>query len=209
LEGGEKMIKKMFSKIIESKKLLALYGSLVIFSGLIAGVTYAAFSDKSNVLGATFTVGSADLKFLSDLTNEIDPTTYVDELPGPNFQNISPIWQKDFAIKLINQGSTNLAVTSSSNYTTANDPKDLRSDILVEIINWNDADKDGEVDSGEEGTSLGKKTIIKWKTEGLNLGNLDSGQIMPMILRFTAPTLADTQQGATGIFDFEFNSIQM
>lgn len=203
------MIKKLLGKILRNKGLLTLYGSLIIFSGLIAGVTYAAFSDKSNVLGATFTVGSADLKFLSNLANETDPTTYVDELPGPSFQNISPIWQENYTIKLINRGSSKLAVTTTSNYETVKDPKDLRSDIIVEIIKWNDVDKDGEIDSGEEALSLGKKTIIKWKTEGFNLGELDAGQIMPMILRFTAPTLADTQQGATGIFDFEFNSIQM
>lgn len=203
------MIKKLLSKILRNKGLLTLYGSLIIFSGLVAGVTYAAFSDKSNVLGATFTVGSADLKFLSNLANETDPTTYVDELPGPSFQNVSPIWQENYTLKLINRGTSKLAITTNSAYETAKDPKDLRSDILVEIIKWNDLDKDGEIDSGEETLSLGKKTIIKWKTEGFSLGELEAGQIMPIILRFTAPTLTDTQQGATGIFDFEFNSIQM
>lgn len=203
------MIKKILNKVLINRGLITLYGSLVIFSGLIAGVTYAAFSDKSNVLGATFTVGSADLKFLSNLTNETDPTTFVDELPGPSFQNVSPVWQEDYKIKLTNRGSSKLAITTNSNYETIKDPKDLRSDILVEIFKWNDADKDGEIDTGEEGISLGKKTIIKWKTEGFSLGELDAGQTMPMILRFTAPTLADTQQGATGIFDFEFSSIQM
>lgn len=203
------MIKKLLSKVLINKRFLVLYGSLVIFSGLVAGVTYAAFSDKSNVLGATFTVGSADLKLLSNLANETDPTTYVDELPGPSFQNVTPIWQENYTIKLINRGTSKLAVTTNSNYETVKDPKDLRSDILVEIIKWTDVDKDGEIDSGEETLSLGKKTIIKWKTEGFSLGELDAGQIMPMILRFTAPTLTDTQQGATGIFDFEFDSIQM
>jgi len=203
------MIKKLLSKILRNRGIISLYGSLVIFSGLVAGVTYAAFSDKSNVLGATFTVGSADLKFLSNLANETDPTTYVDELPGPSFQNVNPLWQENYTIKLINRGTSKLAVATNSNYETIKDPKDLRGDILVEIIKWNDVDKDGEIDSGEEILSLGKKSITKWKTEGFSLGELEAGQIMPMILRFTAPTLTDTQQGATGIFDFEFNSIQM
>lgn len=209
MKGGDKMIKKILSSVLKNKKLLALYGSIIIFSGFVAGVTYAAFSDKSEVLGATFSVASADIKFLSNLANETDPTTFVDELPGPSFQNISQIWQEDYTIKLINSGTSKLAITTNSDYVTANDPKDLRSNILVEIIKWEDTDKDGEIDSGEEITNLGKKTIIKWKTEGFNLGELNAGQIMPLILRFTAPTLTSTQQGATGIFDFEFDSIQM
>ena len=203
------MIKKLFSKALINKRLLTIYGSLIIFSGLVAGVTYAAFSDKSDVLGATFTVGSADLKFLGDITNENDPTTFVDELSGPSFQGLTPTWKEDYTIKLINHGTSKLAITTNSNYETVKDPKDLRSDILVEIIKWNDIDKDGVLDSGEEDLSVGKKTITKWKTEGFSLGELDAGQIMPLIMRFTAPTLTDSQQGATGIFDFEFNATQM
>jgi predicted ribosomally synthesized peptide with SipW-like signal peptide len=203
------MIKKLLNTIMENRRFFALYGSLIIFSVLVVSVTYAAFSDRANVLGASFKIGSADLKFLSNLTNETDPTTYVDELSGPNFQNVSPLWQENYTIKLVNHGTSKLAVTTNSNYETVKDPKDLRSDILVEIIKWDDTDKDGEIDSGEETLSFGKKSITKWKTEGFNLGQIESGQIMPIILRFTAPTLTDTQQGATGIFDFEFSSIQM
>jgi len=193
----------------KKRKLLYIYGSLIILVSLIVGVTFAVFTDKSSVLGATFTTGSVNLKFLSDLANETDTATYVDELTGPNFSGIGTTWQKDYPLKLINNGSSKIAVTTHSNYQTVNDPKDLRSDILVEIINWNDADKDGQLDSGEEGVSIGQKSITKWKTEGFNLGEYDSGQLIPIILRFTAPTLSDTQQGATGIFDFEFSSVQI
>ena len=66
------------------KKLLYTYGSLIALSTLIVGVTFSVFTDKSQVLGATFTTGSVDLKFLSDLTVETNPTNYVDQLTGPN-----------------------------------------------------------------------------------------------------------------------------
>lgn len=194
---------------MNKRKLLYILGSIAMVSGLVVGVTYAAFTDKGKVLGSTFSAGSADIKFLSDLTLGNDPTNYVDELTGPSFSNIAPNWTKDYLLKIVNNGTSKLAVTSNAYYETVNDPKNLRSDILVEILKWNDANSDGILDSGEEGTSLGKKTIIKWKTEGIDLGEYDSGRVLPLILRFTAPTLSDQQQGATGVFDFIFNAIQL
>ncbi len=178
-------------------------------SGLVAGVTYAAFTDKGKVLGSTFSAGSADIKFLSDVTLGVDSSNLTDELTGPNFSNISSTWTQDYLMKIVNNGTSNLGIVTNANYETVNDPKDLRSDIQVEIFPWTDSNSNGIVDTGEVGTSIGKKTIIKWKTEGFDLGVLNAGQQKPLILRFTAPTLGDDQQGAIGVFDFEFEAIQL
>ena len=191
------------------RKLLYVLGSIAAACGLLAGVTYAAFTDSGKVLGSTFSTGSADLKFLSDVTAGNNPANLTDELTGPSFANISPTWTKDYLIKLINNGTSKLALTTQSDYTTANDPKSLRSNITAEIIKWNDSDSDGVLDTGEESENLGTKTIIKWKTEGFDLGELESGQTLSLIVRFTAPTLTGTQQGSTGIFDFLFDAIQL
>ena len=48
---------------MKKKKLFYLIGSSLIVISLIAGITYAAFSDKAKVLGSTFSVGSANLMF--------------------------------------------------------------------------------------------------------------------------------------------------
>ena len=191
------------------RKLIYVLGSIAAACGLLAGVTYAAFTDSGKVLGSTFSTGSADLKFLSDVTAGNDSANLVDELTGPSFSNISPTWTQNYLMKLVNNGTSKLAITTNADYTTANDPKSLRSNITAEIIKWNDTNSNGVLDSGEEGTSLGSKTIIKWKTEGFDLGELESGQTMSLIIRFSAPTLTGTQQGSTGIFDFLFNAIQM
>ena len=104
--------------------------------------------------------------------------------------------------------SSRITISTNANYETANDPEDLRSDILVEIIKWSDMNQNGAVDSGEEISVVGKKTIVKWKTEGFTLGDLFYGQTMGLILRFSAPSISESKQGASATFDFEFNSIQ-
>jgi predicted ribosomally synthesized peptide with SipW-like signal peptide len=194
---------------MNKRRFILVIGSIAAACGLLAGVTYAAFTDSGKVLGSTFSTGSADLKFLSDVTAGNDPSNLVDELTGPSFSNISPTWTQDYLMKIVNNGTSKLALTTNADYTTANDPKSLRSNISAEIIKWNDANSNGILDAGEESESLGTKTIIKWKTEGFDLGDIESGQTLSLIIRFTAPTLSGTQQGATGIFDFLFNAIQL
>ena len=193
---------------MKKNKLFYLIGSSLIVISLIAGITYAAFSDKAKVLGSSFSVGSANLMFLESLSMGTDPSNYKDELPGPTFTNIGTGWTQDYLVKLISMASSKITISTNAFYETVNDPDDLRSDINVEIIKWYDTNQNGIVDEGEEGPVVGKKTIIKWKTEGFTLGDLYYGQVMELILRFSAPTISALKQGASAVFDFEFNSIQ-
>lgn len=193
---------------MKKNKLFYLIGSSLIVISLIAGITYAAFSDKAKVLGSSFSVGSANLMFLESLSMGTDPSNYKDELPGPTFTNIGTGWTQDYLVKLISMASSKITISTNAFYETVNDPDDLRSDINVEIIKWYDTNQNGIVDEGEEGPVVGKKTIIKWKTEGFTLGDLYYGQVMELILRFSAPTISELKQGASAVFDFEFNSIQ-
>lgn len=194
---------------MKRKSLFLLIGAGVVVLSLIAGSAYAAFTDKAKVLGSTFKVGSANLMFLESLSMGTDPANYRDELPGPTFENVGPAWTQDYLVKLISMATSKIGISTNAYYETINDPDDLRSDISVEIIKWNDSNQNGILDTGEEGLNLGKKTIIKWKTEGFALGELFYGQTMGLILRFSSPTLSETKQGASAVFDFEFNSIQM
>ena len=145
---------------MKKRKLFYLFISLVLVVSLIAAATHAAFTDEGKVLGSTFSVGSANIMFLKDLSLGSDQTNLAEELTGPAFTNVGPGWTKDYLIKIINTGTSKIGVTSHAYYETANDPKDLRSDIDVEFISWNDANSNGVVDTGEEGIPLGKKRII-------------------------------------------------
>jgi predicted ribosomally synthesized peptide with SipW-like signal peptide len=191
------------------KKIPYIIGLAIVTISLLAGITYSAFTDQAKVAGSTFSVGSANLMFLESLSMGTDPANYRDELPGPSFDNLGPGWQQDYLVKLISMATSKIGITSKAYYETVNDPKDLRSDIMVEIIKWADTNQNGIVDPGEEGLSLGQKSFIKWKTEGFSLGELNHGQTMELILRFSTPNISATKQGAAATFDFEFNAIQM
>ncbi len=194
---------------MKRKKIAYLLVSMAIVTSIIAGATYAAFTDKAQVLGSTFTVGSANLAFLEDLALGTNPSNYREELTGPAFTNISPGWTQDYLVKLISLASSEISISTNAYYETINDPESLREIIFVEILKWYDTNQNGILDEGEEGPSLGQKTIIKWKTEGFTLGQLFYGQTMGLILRFTSPVVSETKQGASALFDFQFNSIQL
>ncbi|HAI63208.1 MAG: hypothetical protein UU90_C0020G0007 [candidate division WWE3 bacterium GW2011_GWD2_42_11] len=195
---------------MKNNNKLGLYlAGLAVVLSMVAGVTFAAFTDKAKVLGSNFSIGSADIRFLNDLPLGTDPTNLVDELPGPTFGNIGQTWSADYPIKVINNGTSGVNLASHAYYETANDPADLRSDINVEIFEWNDANGNGVLDTGEVGMSMGKKTIVKWKTEGMGLGQFNPGQLKALVLRFSTENLSSTKQGKTALFDFEFESAQL
>jgi hypothetical protein len=86
------------------------------------GVAFAAFIDKIKYTGAVFSIASADIKFVRDLTLGADPSNLTDELSGPIFGNIGSNWKSDYLVKIYNSGTQPLQIVSKSNYTTANDP---------------------------------------------------------------------------------------
>ena len=175
---------------------------------LSVGVVYAAFSDKGKYTGSSFNVASADIKILNDVALGIVASNLVEEKPGPTFNNVSPSWASDYPIKIYNNATSTLTITSNAYYETINDPDELRSYIYCEILEWNDANTNGTVETGELGTSLGNKTLLKWKTEGITIGNINQGEVKGYILRFTTTsTFPLTKQGKSGLFDFEFTSV--
>lgn len=189
-------------------RVILAYITAIFVAIVVAGVAWAQFTGKSKVLGSSFRTGSADVKLLDNLSGGTDSSNLKDELSGPAFTGIGPGWSQDYLMKLYNNGSSSLELTSDSSYSTANDPDELRSYIYVEPFEWNDTNNNGKVDDGETGTSFGKKTITKWKTEGYDFGSLDQGTVKGLILRFSVDTLSDTKQGKSAVFDFEFNALQ-
>ena len=193
------------AKLIKYVKYLGVVAAIVT----AVGITWAAFSDKGKVLGSTFSVGNSDIKLLENIGGTTSQDNLKDELSGPNFINLTPNWTQDYPLKIYNNGSTALQITSNSEYETANDPDDLRSYIYVEPMDWDDSNGNGQLDSGEEGLSYGKKSITKWKTEGFDFGTINMGTTRGFILRFSTTSLSDTKQGKTGSYDFEINAIQI
>lgn len=180
----------------------------IVVGAAVVSVAWAAFSDKGKVAGSYFKVASTDIKLLQNMAAGPSSDNLKDEINGPSFENISAAWSIDYGVDLYNNGSIALLLTSNANYTTANDPDELRSNIYVEIFDWNDYDNDISIDEGELGNSYGRKTITKWKTEGFALGRIEVRETKSFILRFSAEGLGDTKQGKEAIYDFEFGAIQ-
>lgn len=185
---------------------LKLVLSVLFVTGMVVGVTYAVFSDKATILGTSFSVGSADIKLLDDLALGIDAANLVEEKDGPTFTGISPNWEEDYMLKIYNNALSEVMLSSHADYETANDPDDLRQIIYVEPFLWDDVNSDGIVDGGELGASLGRKTIVKWKTVGYELGILSSGEVKSLVLRFSTDSVAASKQGKSAIIDFEFDA---
>ncbi|HLB51653.1 hypothetical protein A3F07_00475 [candidate division WWE3 bacterium RIFCSPHIGHO2_12_FULL_38_15] len=192
------------------KKIFYIYVCIVLLSVISLGIVLAAFTYKNKYIGSTFTIGSAVIKLLQDLSIGPDTSNLTDELPGPLFDNISEGWKYEYPIKIFNSGTTRINLSSRANYTTANDPDNLRDIIYVEVFEWNDSNYNGLYDSEEKGASFGApKTILRWKNDGIDMGQMDSAQTSGFLLTFSTPSVTDTKQGKSGLFDFEFNSLSL
>lgn len=182
--------------------------SFILAGIFISGVAYAAISNKIFMKGALFTTATMEIKFLKDISAGNISENLVTELTGVSFDNIYNYWTTDYLVKLVNVSYNNVNISSYSNYTTAEDPASLRYSLFVEIFNWNDLNSNGVVDEGELSESLGKKSFVKWKTEGFSLGVFEPGVVKSYVLRFSAENLTDTKVGQSGKFDFEFGIMQ-
>ncbi len=190
------------------KKIIAGYVILICLLIASLSVTYAAFSDKGKYTGSTFNVATTDLKLLNDITLGTDSGNLVDEKPGPTFNNVTSDWWADYPIKIYNNASTALDLISYANYTTANDPRNLRESIYCEIFEWNDNNANGIAETEEIGNSVGSNTILRWKNDGQPIGIINMGEVKGYILRFwTTSTFSSTNQGERAVFDFEFHAI--
>ena len=190
------------------KKLIIYFGLAIAFIGA-AGIAYAAFSDRGDVQGTTISVGSADIKLLDDLGGVLDEANLIDVKEGPSFGNIGQNWSKEYLVQLFNNGTSQVSLFSTADYETVNDPQDLRQEVMVEFFPWDDINNDGTDTPDEIGTSLGKKTIVKWKTEGIDLGTMSTGEVKGFYIEFSTLDLPDSYQGASMVFDFGFDSIAM
>ncbi len=190
-----------------NKRLVFTVLGAVALLGAMAGGAYAAFADRGEVKGSVITVGSSDIKLFVNVGGTVDPANLVESLAGPSFYNISQNWTGDYLMKIFNNASGPLDLSSQAYYETMNDPSDLRSVVYIEILDWNDNNLNGILDEGELGTSYGKKTIVKWKTEGFPLMTMNSAEVKGLVLRFSTVNLSDTKQGANMMFDFQFDAL--
>lgn len=188
------------------KSAIAL-GSLLVMAVGLMGVAYASFTDQSKFMGSRFSIGSADLKLLNDLAGGTGASNLVDTKPVPSYDNISPGWSSNYLIKVYNNGTQPVTLSSKMDYLTSNDLMDIRELLYMEPYAWDDANNDGLADEVEQGISYGRKLFTAWKSTGFNFGELGAGDTKALIMRFSADNIANVKMGAVGTFDFMFDSV--
>ncbi len=189
------------------KKRFYIYGSLVLLILLTLGVTFATFTDKAKFTGTTLSVASSDIKLLDVIGGGTDPSNLVDHKQGPVFANITPEWFENYYVEVYNNASGDLQLSSYADYLTANDPEELRQIIYVELFDWEDTNGDGIAQEEELTNSYGARSIVKWKTQGFDLGVLSQGETRSFVLRFFTMNISPAKQGSSIVFDFEFSAL--
>ncbi|MFH1295517.1 MAG: hypothetical protein ABIH84_02990, partial [bacterium] len=174
--------------------------SLLLTALCFIGIAYASFTDQSKFAGSRFSIGSADLKLLNDLAGGTGIANLVDTKPVPSYDGIAPQWSQDYLVKIYNNGTQPVTLTSNMDYLTANDPANIRELLYMEPYEWNDVNNNGEVDEGEQGLSYGQKVFTSWKSTGFNFGQLPAGEVKALIMRFSVGNIANSKMGAVGTF---------
>ncbi len=198
-------------------KILKSILSLLVLVSLVAGATYAAFTNSATITSNTFSTGNTDLKLLINLVgNDTSPSNLTDNLGGATFNNIYPEWTEDYALKLANVGTLNMTLQNVANFVSGD--ASLDPYIQVEIYSWLDVNTDGVVDPGElDGGPYGVGTLEEWKAAGpgtppsnpdlfQDLGQINVGNpVRGFIFRFTGlATMPNSVQNTSEVLDFVF-----
>ncbi len=201
-------------------KKFFLSGLLVLLSCVsLFGVTSAVFEESASVAGVSFTIGEESsepggggttgntaLKILKNTAVSAEESNLADTINGPSFTNVNSTWVQTLPVKIYNKGGTVLDIVGTANYV--NDPDTLRDDLYIEILAWNDANNNGTVEEGETGESYGHDTILRFKNDTFDLGELNGSSTRGYILKFDGSGLSEANIGKTAVYDFVFTGVE-
>ncbi len=174
-----------------------------VFLGIAGLMAVAAFQTQGQVKGTSFTAGSAEILFYSDLSGTSDSNNLLAEKSFSPFELIGPNWTDTRLIKIYNKGTENLKLTLSSEVVGTDNI--LSESLNIEVFNWNDANSNGVLDDGETGDSFGAKTLKQWQTSSYDLSTFESQTTKSFALKFSTGDLTDEFQKANVTYNFVFN----
>ena len=180
------------------KKVLLSLGIIALVAGVVAGATFAFFSDTATVEGNTFSTGSADLEI-----RRVDAGSWGDSISGVDFDNIYPGWVAEETIQLRNDSSADIGMDIVPEFERE---AGTDSDMLRDLITLQFFDEEGNA----KGSAL---TLSDWKDSEWVLDHLPNGEESQVwTLRFELPSTGENQnelQDSDAIgFNLVFNGIQ-
>lgn len=185
---------------------------LILFSvSSIVQATSAVLEETVKVAGTSFSVGETTgggdeepantaLKILADSSASATDSNLVDSVDGPAFEGITQEWSDQFAVKVYNKGANAMDLVSKVDYVS--DPDVLRDDLYVEVLEWNDTNNNGIVDTGETGTSYGYDTILRMRNDTFALGSINPNETRGFVMKFDGTGVSDSNDGQQAVYDF-------
>lgn len=174
-----------------------------LFLGIAGLMVAAAFQTQGQVKGTSFTAGSAEILFYSNLSGTSDSDNLLSEKSFSPFELIGPNWSDNRLVKIYNKGSENLKLTFVAEVVGTDST--LSDNMNIEVLNWEDTNSDGVLDDGELGSSFGTKTLKQWQTSSYDLGMFESETSKFFVLQFSVGDLTDELQKSNVTYNFIFN----
>lgn len=186
---------------ISMASLLQVASAVLQESVKVAGTSFSVGTGTgTGGGGGGTTTGNTSLKILTNLTGGTNTSNLSDSVAGPTFTNVGPDWMDNFPVKVYNKGTVPLNLVALADYI--NDPDVLRDDIYVKIVEWNDSDNDGLVDTGEEGQTYGYDTILRLRNDTFGLGTINPSQQRGFVMKFDGTGVSEANANMNAIYDF-------
>ncbi|HUV71563.1 MAG TPA: SipW-dependent-type signal peptide-containing protein [Clostridia bacterium] len=180
--------------------------AIVATVALVAGATYAAFTNKATSGPNTFATGNADLKIAIDTDKDGTKSAWQDSvIPAfpERWENLYPGWEDSYWIYLKNESSAPIDLTVRPEIAvTSHSSGQMRDKIKMEI-DWQ---------SG--GHSTGSHPLRAWIVPPDDNPYLDpvlapGQEAGPWVVKFSIPADAGNEiADQTITFDVKFNGIQ-
>ena len=188
--------------LIMSATAFITVGTVIANVDNAVDINDATFQTSSELSSNEQTLDNNTLVFLKNNSNSYSNNNISKSIAGPNFKDIDNNWKDSYEFTLYNQGDKDITVISKANYVE--DPDGLRDDIFVALHNWNDKNDNGKFDDSELGEQLEYNSILRWRNDTFNLGNLESKSANKYVLVFDGSGITDANLDKKAIYSFRF-----
>jgi len=193
------------------KKIYLSILAIVATIGLVAGATYALFSNKAISGPNTFATGNADLKIAIDTDKDGIKSNWDDSVTPAfpeKWTNLYPGWEDSYWIYLKNESTSPISLRVFPQLSNAAGDGIMLDNVYLQFLY-----ADGTAVLNSNGNSCGNVTLRWWldNPDSFDIGDLTQGQERgPWVVQFSIPVTADNSIANKSLnFDLIFNGIQV
>lgn len=191
------------------KHVLILTTSITVMIGTVianidnaVSINNAVFETSNELSDEDQTLENPSLVFVKDVFSPIEKNNITTSINGPNFREINNTWKDSFTFNLHNISENDIAITSKALYIE--DPDSLRDDIFVALYKWDDKNRNNRFEDTELGEQLAYDSVLRWKNDHFELGNLKGKETKSFVLLFDGSGITQTNLNKRAEFSFKF-----